>query len=296
MNILILGGLGFLGRNITKRLEEKHNVYVADCINSQEDYYFKISIENTESIIEIIETKSIDVVIHLISTIIPSSGIVQYVQDIESTYTPTIKLIDYCAEKKIKFVYFSSGGAVYGNQQTIFNEFTKREPVSLYGLSKLNIENAISFFHNTKGLTYLIIRPSNPYGKGQNIYGKQGIIAVIIGKIITHKTIQIWGDGSAVKDFIYIDDLVYYVGEIIGNNESWNQIYNIGTGRGTSVNTVLDTFREIGITLPKIEFVGEKSADVKRMILDCTKLQTQFPHKCTNLKNGIKMFWEFATK
>lgn len=296
MNILLLGGLGFLGRNLAITWAERHNIFVADCIENNEENYFRISIENTQSIIETIEQKRIDTVVHLVSSIIPSSGIEQYASDIESTYTPTIKLLDYCAEKKIKFVYFSSGGAVYGNQQEIFNENTKREPVSLYGLSKLNIENAISFFHNTKNLQYLVIRPSNPYGRGQNIYGKQGIIAVIIGKIINKQPIQIWGDGSAVKDFIFIDDLMYYVDQIIGSSDSWNQTYNIGTGIGTSINNVLDTFREIVIKLPRIEYIGERSADVKRMILDCTKIQTHFPHTCIKLKDGIKMFWEYVAK
>ena len=292
MNILILGGMGFLGRNLVKKLATPHNVLVADCIESDMQNFYKIRLSETRKIIQIIEENHVDCVIHLISSIIPSSNIEQYFNDVQEIYNPSIRLMEYCAEHKIRFVYFSSGGAVYGNQKEIFNEHTKREPVSYYGLSKLNFENTIAFFHNTKGLEYLIIRPSNPYGYGQNIYGKQGIIAVIMGKILKNEPIQIWGDGTAIKDYIYIEDFVLYVSSLIESNESWNQIYNIGSGIGTSVNDVLVAFRDNNISLPKIEYISEKKADVKRMILDCTRIQEMYPIKLTSLKEGIKTFWD----
>lgn len=291
MNILILGGLGFLGRNITKQLSKMHNIFVIDCIDSDMKNYRKVRFSNTDSIIKAIDELHIDMVIHLISSIIPSSTQNDYIKDISEVYEPTLKLLEYCSANRIKFVYFSSGGAVYGNQKEVFNEHTKREPVSYYGLSKLNLENAILFFHNTKNLQYLIIRPSNPYGYGQNINGKQGLIAVIFGKIKKNEALQIWGDGSAVKDYIFIDDFVYYVEKLINQDNLWNQIFNIGSGRGESVNDVLEAFEKNTISLPSLEYKTEKESDVKRMILDCTKLQELFPHKLTTLEDGIGKFW-----
>ncbi len=291
MNILILGGLGFLGRNLSQKLSEENNVYITDCIDSSDANYYKIKLSDSDKIIKIIEEMKIQMVIHLISSILPSSNIEQYFNDVIEIYTPTLRLFDYCAKNSIKFVYFSSGGAVYGNQKEIFNEHTKREPVSYYGISKLNFENAITFFHNTQGLEYLIIRPSNPYGFGQNLYGKQGIIAIIIGKILKNEKIQIWGDGSVVKDYIYIDDFIFYVSELIKNDNTWNQTFNIGSGNGASVNDVLNAFRSNNIKLPEIEYNEARKSDVKRMILDCTKLQEILPYKLTSLEDGIKNFW-----
>ncbi len=296
MNILLLGGCGFLGRNLSEELKKKHNVYIVDCAENNAPNYYKLHIANVPLLIKIIQKNNIQMILHLVSSIIPSSNYEQFCNDNSNIYNPSVKLLDFCAANHIKFVYFSSGGAVYGNQKEIFNEHTKREPVSLYGLSKLNFENAINFFHYTNGLDYLIIRPSNPYGYGQNYYGQQGLIAVIIGKIFKNKTIQIWGDGSAVKDYIYIDDLVYYITKLMDNSNLWNQIYNIGSGVGTSVNDVLDAFRQNNIQLPKIEYIAGKSTDVKRMILDCTKIQTLFPYKCKTLPEGIKQFWDDANR
>lgn len=293
MNILVIGGKGFLGRNIVNCLSQNYNVYVADCINSDDSNYFCIKLEDIDSIVKIIERNDVQIVIHLASTIIPSSGAEQYIGNMNSIYIPTLKLLDFCAVKHVKFVYFSSGGAVYGSQTEIFNEHTQREPMSFYGLSKLNFENLVQFYNRTKNLQYLIIRPSNPYGHGQNINGKQGIIAVIIGKIVKNETIEIWGDGSAVKDYIYIDDLVYYVMKLIETN-NWNAIYNIGSGIGHSVNDVIKFFKSNSIPLPEIRYIEAAKSDVKRMILDCTQIQTKFPHQCKSLKDGIKLFWEYV--
>lgn len=297
MNILIIGGKGFLGRNIGDCLSKQHKVFTIDRVESREVNYYNVSLENYDSVFKIIETKNIQIVIHLASTILPSSGMDEYIKNMDGIYYPTLKLMDYCADNQIKFVYFSSGGAVYGNQAEVFNENTRREPMSYYGISKLNFENLVLFYNRTKNLQYQIIRPSNPYGHGQNIYGRQGIIAVIIGKIFKNETIEIWGDGSAVKDYIYIDDLVYYVSKLVtSESDCWNSVYNIGTGIGNSVNDVIHAFEDNGITLPNIRYIDAAKSDVKRMILDCTKIQTHFPHKCISLIEGIRMFWEYINK
>ena len=297
MNILIIGGKGFLGRNIEYCLSKQHNVFTIDRVSSTEDNYYNVSLEDYDSVVKIIETDDIQIVIHLASIIIPSSGMEEYIKNMEGIYYPTLKLMDYCADNQIKFVYFSSGGAVYGNQTEIFNENTRREPMSYYGISKLNFENLVQFYNRTKNLQYLIIRPSNPYGHGQNIYGRQGIIAVIIGKILKNETIEIWGDGSAVKDYIYIEDLVFYISKLIESEiNCWNSVYNIGTGVGYSVNDVIQAFKDNGIALPNVRYIDAAKSDVKRMILDCTKIQTFFPHNCISLTEGIRMFWKYVNK
>ena len=79
---------------------------------------------------------------------------------------------------------------------------------------------------------------------------------------------------------------------MIESENAWNQTFNIGSGTGTSLNEVLEAFRQNNITLPEIEYIAESKADVKRMILDCTKIQEMFPYSLTPLKEGIRIFWE----
>ena len=306
-NILFLGGAGFIGSNLIRTLigrKDDIKVYVLEPsfanisrLDGMEVQVFRGTLQDIDFVQSIIEANHIDTIVHLVATIIPGSTFEDYKREYQQVIFPTIELMQYCAQKDIKFVYFSSGGTVYGNRtdMTPFKETDPMAPISYYGWSKQMMENSILYVHRTAGLKYLIVRPSNPYGHGQNINGKQGIIAVIIGKILRKETIEIWGDGSAVKDYIYIDDFVYYLTKLIESN-SWNSVYNIGTGMGYSVNDVLNAFKENRILLPKIQYIEAAKSDVKRMILDCTKIQTRFPHKCKTLQEGIKLFWEYANK
>lgn len=295
MNILVIGGYGFLGLSCAKDLSENHKIFIIDQIKKDCDIDFIseiIDISDSKKIISYIEKNKIDIILHFVSTLLPTSTQEQYFNDYKRVYMPTVTLLDYCATAKVKFVYFSSGGAVYGNQKEIFNEYTKREPISYYGLSKLNFENAINFFHNTKGLEYLIIRPSNPYGPGQNLFGKQGIISVIMGKILNNQSIEIWGDGSAIKDYIYIDDFTFYVKQLIEDDTVWCNVFNVGSGIGSTVNDVIKAFEANNIRLPKINYINSKSSDVKRMLLDCTEIQDRYSHINKTLKEGIQIFWD----
>lgn len=298
MNILIVGGNGFLGSSCANKLAENNTVYIIDngtpreCLSSK-ICYFRNNLTNLEEIIKIIELYKIEIIIHFVSSLLPSSTEEDYLLDISNVYLPTVKLLSFCSKKNVKFVYISSGGAVYGNQHEVFNENTKCEPVSYYGLSKLNFENAIKYFHNLANLDYLIIRPSNPYGPGQNLNGSQGVIAVLMGKILKQEPFQIWGDGTAIKDYIYIDDFVKYLEKLIYSN-NWNHIYNVGTGIGYSVNDVIEVFLKNKIELPKIEYISAKRTDVKRMVLDCSKIQEAFPSKNITLEDGIQRFYNFV--
>ena len=157
---------------------------------------------NLDTMFLTLEAYKIDTVVHLVSTIIPGSDFENYKREYQNVIFPTIEIMKFCAERKIKFVYFSSGGTIYGDTTDLrkFKETDPMLPISYYGWSKQMMENSIHYVHRTAGLEYLILRPSNPYGYGQNIYGKQGLVAVAIGKILSGEPIQIWGDGSNIRD------------------------------------------------------------------------------------------------
>lgn len=290
MNVAILGGLGFLGKKLSDVFAKTDNVYIIDRIPFESENYIQCELRDSIKIIDLLKKLKIDTVVHCISSLLPSSSATDYLNEINNIYIPTNIIIKYCAESGIKFVYLSSGGAIYGTKNQKMNEQMDCAPVSFYGLSKLNLENLIKYYHQSEGLKYLIIRPSNPYGYGQNLQGRQGVIAVVIGKILRNEVIEIWGDGTAIKDYIYIDDFSFYVKRLIISDSCWNDVYNIGTGIGYSVNDVIDTFRKCGVKLPTIIYKDSSSSDVKKMILDCNKLNQKIPHTCISLEEGIKKF------
>jgi UDP-glucose 4-epimerase len=298
-SILLIGGFGFLGRNIIKYLSQKSEIslVVFDHIVTPDfqEYEtvksFQGELIDTNKIIALIENENVKTIIHCVSTLYPDSNFSEYDIDIIQVILPSIKILDYCANNKIKFVYFSSGGTIYGNKSTdILNEDMSPSPISFYGLSKLCMEEVILFYHNRFEMDYLILRPSNPYGFGQNIYGKQGLVAVLIGKIINHETALIYGDGSSLRDYIDIDDFVYYVIELLAKDIR-NIIINIGSGRGYSINQIISLVEDISETRINIQYVSPRKNDVKRIILDITKLNEIVPHKQIDINEGIEKFY-----
>ena len=210
---------------------------------------------------------------------------------------PSIKLMEICAKENVKFVYFSSGGTIYGNRSTMqpFVETDEMAPISYYGWSKQMMENSILFKNRTEKLKYLIVRPSNPYGHGQNLHGKQGLVAVAIGKILEDKPVEVWGDGSAIRDYIYIDDLAKVFYQLI-DKDVYNETVNLGSGRGYSVNDILAFLKIITKKDFKIVYENARPMDVSNMVLDTEKMQRLAQVELTPMLNGISTFYNESVK
>lgn len=144
-------------------------------------------------------------------------------------------------------------------------------------------------------MKYLIVRPSNPYGHGQNLHGKQGLVAVAIGKLLDNKPVEVWGDGSAIRDYIYIDDLAKIVYQMI-DKYVHNEAVNIGCGRGYSVNDVLAFLKIISKVDFKIEYENARPMDVSNMVLDTTKMLKYVDIKLTPMLKGMEKFYQESLK
>ena len=305
-NILFIGGGGFIGSNIIRTLER---LKIKE--NGQKTYVLEPPFANVSRLIglnvkifrgelldfdfvqSIVETNNIDTVIHLVSTIIPGSDFEDYKREYQTVIFPSIELMQLCAKRGIKFVYFSSGGTIYGNRTSTvpFQETDPMAPISYYGWSKQMMENSIHYVHRTEGLKYLILRPSNPYGHGQNIHAKQGLIAVAIGKILAGEPITVWGDGSSVRDYIYIDDLTEVVCQLL-EKDIYNTTLNIGSNEGHSINDIIAHLKKIAEEEVNVKYAASRKADVANMILDTTKLKEYVHFEPTPLKAGMKAFYE----
>ncbi|KQB41541.1 NAD-dependent epimerase/dehydratase family protein [Flavobacterium aquidurense] len=297
---LLIGGAGFIGAAIAKKLVlagnevsilELPGSYVdrLDVIKEKINLYYG-NLNQVDVIKDLILENDINVVLHLASSLIPSSSQSQYVEDIEKVVIPTINLLPLFSELNIKLIFFSSGGAIYGeNLNGSLSENHLLAPISYYGQAKLLMEESIKFESRKSGLDYIILRPSNPYGIGQSLYGKQGLIATCIHNILNRKTIQIWGDGSVVRDYIYIDDFVEIVINVI-NMATSREIYNIGSGNGHSVNEIIEMLKKIVDKTIEVEYVQNRAVDASSIILDISKLKNIINFEYTSLETGIKNF------
>jgi len=302
MKILFIGGAGFIGSNLVKRFCKSGSFKVTVIepetasvmrLDGLQVEIVRASLANVEAVEQIIANKRIDTVVHLVSTLIPGSGYEDFKRELTDMVFPSIRIMEYCAKFDIKFVYFSSGGTVYGNRTTMqpFVETDDMAPISYYGWSKQMMENSILFKNRTEKLRYLIVRPSNPYGHGQNLYGRQGLVAVAIGKILNGQPVEVWGDGSAIRDYIYIDDLSEVFFQLIDNNVS-NETVNIGSGRGYSVNDVLAFLKIISKVDFKIKYENARPMDVSNMVLDTTKMLGKVNVCLTPMLDGISTFYK----
>jgi UDP-glucose 4-epimerase len=301
--ILFLGGAGFIGSNVIQALKKQEcndvSIFVLEPsfanvsrLDGEDVQIYRGELSDIDFVQSIIEANQIDTVVHLVATIIPGSTFEDYKREYQHVIFPTIELMQICAQRNIRFVYFSSGGTVYGNRtdMTPFKETDAMAPISYYGWSKQMMENSILYVHRTTGLKYLIVRPSNPYGHGQNIHAKQGLVAVALGKILAGEPITVWGDGSNVRDYIYIDDLCEAVVQLL-EKEVCNTTINIGSGQGASINDIINVLKEVVSEKVKVDYQPARSVDVSHMILDTTRLQQYVNLKITPLREGIEAFY-----
>jgi UDP-glucose 4-epimerase len=302
-SILIIGGAGFIGSNLSHILcEQGFKITVVDQFNvsiSNPDIKFiQGNFADTNFLGALFRKEKFDVVIHLISTLIPSSDYSDFNNSKDLNSFATFELIRIMLENNSdKLIYFSSGGTIYGNcNKDRISEDEKLQPQNYYGFSKLLIEEYIQLQARINNLKYVIIRPSNPYGKGQKAHSKQGLIAVALGKILNNKSIDIWGDGSVIRDYLHVSDLCFSINKILKSNK-WSRIYNIGSGEGISVNNLLNLIENTINKKAEINYFQSRFIDVPSNVLDISKIkeETDWEPKVT-LKDGIKDLWDIMSK
>ncbi|MFA6391482.1 MAG: NAD-dependent epimerase/dehydratase family protein [Patescibacteria group bacterium] len=290
--ILILGGEGFIGRNLIDELKDNCNIISFDLEkNAKSDdkiTFYKGNFTFQQDLEIIFKENKIDIVIHALSTTIPSNSNANIIYDINSNLVATIELLDLMRKYSTpKIIFISSGGTVYGlldHEQSVVTENQATNPICSYGIVKLSIEKYIYLYNYLYGINYLVLRFANPYGRYHKS-DKQGLINVILNKIINHETVTIWGDGSTVRDYVYINDCSSIVRNLIEKNIS-NETINIGSGVGYSINDILKIIeKQIGNF--KTNRLETRDFDVPSFILDNSKLQSIINHTFTNIEEGV---------
>jgi UDP-glucose 4-epimerase len=282
MKCLVLGGNGFIGRHLCQRLiGDGYQVRSFDLpvrpeerMVSPEVEWYEGNLSNENDLTGALE--GCDIIFHLISTMIPKTSNDNPVYDVGSNVIGAIKLLSLLENKKDKKVIFSSsGGTVYGVPENIpIDEKHPNNPISSYGITKLTTEKYLHLFHSLYGLKYCVLRIANLYGEGQRINAPQGAVAAFIGKALAHQTIEIWGDGSVVRDYIHISDVMEAFCAAI-KYEGEKKVFNIGSGQGKSLNQVMDAIEaELGRPLDK-KYLAARDCDVPVNVLDCSLAETE---------------------
>lgn len=293
--VLILGGKGFLGEHLVQKLSslDKYDIVVADKQVLQEEVNDKITFLPLDFSVTTNFSKylkDVDIVVHLVCTIFPDEETDTIEQTITDNTFATLALLRAMVRQKCKkIVFMSSGGTVYGNHDaTPISEKEGGFPISNYGIIKDMIEKYISLFGHFYNIDYRIIRLSNPYTSERFVGRKQGLIPILIEKIQTGDSIQIWGDGKNVRDYIHIDDAIQAIIKII-EYAGKEKVFNVGTGVGYTTNDIIKMLCSyMNVGCPKIEYVVSRKCDVDNNILDISLLQNVIKFKPKySLEEGI---------
>ncbi|MBU0766176.1 NAD-dependent epimerase/dehydratase family protein [Patescibacteria group bacterium] len=300
---VILGGGGFIGSHLADELI-KHDYEVTlfnrphfDRKNVKHLTGQVAEIEgdfNNESDVER-AIKGQPIVFHLVGTTSLQSSAENIVNDLDVNVLSSVRLLEKsieCGVKKIVFV--SSGGTVYGpSVQIPIRENHPLNPICAYGLSKSAIEQHLCCNNYLQGLDYAVLRFANPYGKRQNTSRKQGAICTFLEKLYRNEPVEIWGDGSVVRDYVYISDAVKAL-RLAAECRTKEKTFNVGTGTGYSLNEIKAFIeKETGGRL-KVMYKAPRSFDVPVNVLDVSLIREVLGWQSrTTLVEGIQKTWEW---
>ncbi len=280
LSCIVLGGGGFMGVNLCRRLASSGSRVRAfgrrclfpDALQGVE--WYQGDFADAVALASAIETY--DIVFHLVHATTPHSANLDMAGDLQQNVISSLALMDICRNLGVKrIVFVSSGGTIYGPAAQIPTpETAPTEPITAYGISKLAIEKYLALYEHLHGLDYRILRVANPFGPYQVPTKNQGIIATLVSRALRHESIEIWGDGSVVRDYIFVGDVIDAM-EAAAAGRGDERVFNIGTGRGRSlieiiaaIETQLDRKLDIGwkpgrpIDVPASVLAIERARDV----------------------------------
>lgn len=277
--MLLLGGGGFIGSALARRLlQERIPVHTIGC-------------QNVDSLADVLPRCS--TVVHLASGTTPGSSALHPSLELNNLAL-TLRLLDLLQDQpQIHLIFFSSGGAVYGNPARLpVTEDCAIAPLSPYGAGKA-AQEAFCIALRAKGHPVTIVRPSNAYGPGQTMRHGFGLVRTMLEHARMGKPLEIWGDGENVRDYIYIKDVVEACLRLIELPRN-SGTYNLGNGVGCSINQLKRVVEKIcGVELAIVNRPA-RDTDVREIVLDTSLLHRElswFP--AVKLAEGLGSTWQW---
>ena len=300
-NCLVLGGNGLIGSFVAEQLVAKGcvvNVFDRfsgrDNLKAVEPRVGKVNGDYLKAGDVKAALKGMDFVFHCIHTTVPRTSIEKPVFDAETNILPSIGLLKEACNQGVKKVVYISSLAVYGNpEKNPVKEDAPLEPVTPYGVSKRAIERYIEYFNRLYGLDYAILRPATAYGERQAVSPGTGVVANFIYNALRNNPLVIYGDGSAERDLLHAEDLAHGV-VLSAFKKSKFRIFNLGTGKGVSLNELAKKVEEAKGSRLEIRHLN-KVDEVQKLICDTSRAGKELGWKPEiSLGEGIKRcFAEF---
>lgn len=304
MSAFVVGAAGFLGRNTIPALLASKFRLIA--LEHEQPIEPRSGLEIVRGSIRDLHSESVEALrscetlIHVAGSTTPLISAHAPEQEFTEGVVPTLRLLEAAKGGRLKrIIYASSGGTVYGlPQSTPIDENHPTIPTSHYGAGKLAAEHAVRVWAESNHVTYYILRISNPYGPHQKLRGGQGVIGAWIQNALSGDPLEIWGDGSAVRDYIFVQDVVRAICAVCSAAPTQTSgIYNIGSGRGTNLLVVAKSILRQMNSKSEIRFAPARPYDVPINVLDTRKFHFTFRWESqTTLEEGIRLTIEWVNR
>lgn len=301
---LVLGGAGFMGSHLVELLvREGLPVRVFDLPGAVAKRLAAVRKQ-----IEVVEgdfqqareaaaaMEGCEAVFHLIGTTVPSTSNRDPAYDAETNLLGTLRLLDACVRARVKQVIFSSsGGTVYGEARSLpIPESHPTEPRSAYGISKLAIEKYLALYHRLHGLEFTALRIANAYGPRLPVAGEQGAVGAFLKRLKRGEPLTLWGDGSVVRDYVYVEDVARAFRAALGRGAA-PRVFNIGTGRGTSLRELVALVERVTGRQAALEWQAGRAVDAPENVLDSSLARQHLgwtPR--VSLEDGLALTWKWV--
>ncbi|MDP1604360.1 MAG: NAD-dependent epimerase/dehydratase family protein [Legionella sp.] len=296
LNAAVLGA-GFIGRNFIRfALQQGYCLNVLDHKECPDEFagrltWVKGEFDNKETLKKLVQ--GTEVIFHFIANTVPGDAVDES-SELISNVVQTLQLLKLCVQEKTQRIIFISSASVYGVQTSLpIKESAPTDPISSHGIQKLTIEKYLQLYKYQHGLDCKIVRLSNPYGPGQSIHGRQGFIAIATGKILSQDAITIRGDGSIIRDFVYIDDVAETL-HLLATSSTEPIIFNVGSGIGHALNDVIKLIeRVIGRKL-LINYIDNRFVDIPASVLDRSREKNMLGKaSVVSLEEGLRKTFTF---
>jgi UDP-glucose 4-epimerase len=277
MKITVFGGGGFIGSAIVDRLlvgGHELRVFERPRVEPYRKFGPKEKVDwltgDLMSAFDVARAiDGADTVIHLVSSTLPKNSNDDPIYDVQTNLVASVQMLDAMVAKGVrKIIFISSGGTVYGNPVRLpIDESHPTEPKVSYGVTKLAIEKYLLLYKHVYGLKVIILRVANPFGERQRTENSQGAVGVFLDHAISGKTINIWGDGSVTRDYLYISDVAEAFSAAL-DYEGENSVFNISSGAGTSLNDLVSKIEHTLGCKVLVNYQSSRTFDVQESVLD----------------------------
>lgn len=283
MRVLVTGGAGFIGSHLVDAfIANDHEAIIIDNLATgvrenvhPQARFYEADIRDAAAVQNLFTRERPEVLVHQAAQLDVRRSVADPAYDADVNIVGTLRLLEAGLQNGLKKVIFaSSGGAIYGDTETIPTpEAHPAAPISPYGVAKLSIEHYLHYYQAVRGLPYLALRYANVYGPRQNPHGEAGVIAIFSERLLLGQPATIFGDGFNTRDYVYVGDVVDANLRALASDRVG--AYNVGTGIETDVNAVYRRINELTEVGAEERHGEAKAGEQRRSCLDVRLAQRE---------------------